>query len=93
AVDKSVAPPDWRPSGSIKTRPGTPRGTWTEAESQDFSLALPGSDVTRLLYFRTARTDDYVAHVAVAMDAVGTVTQAPAATADAALAAVPQLFD
>lgn len=93
AVDKSVAPADWRPGGSIKTRPGTPPGTWTQAESKDFSLLLPGSDVTRLLYFRTARTDAYVARVAVAMDAVGTVTQSAAATADATLAAVPQLFD
>lgn len=93
AADKAVAPPDWRPGGSIKTRPGTPPGTWTQAESKDFSLLLPGSDVTRLLYFRTAATDSYVAQVAVAMDAVGTVTQSASATADATLAAVPKLFD
>lgn len=91
-VAKSVAPADWRPTGSIRRTEATPEGDWDTAHGVDLSLLLT-SRVTRQLSFRNGQGTNYVAHAAVALDASKAASPQVAAVADAALAAVPGLFD
>lgn len=88
-----VAPADWRPATRIETTDAIPKGEWESAKGSDYTHPIAGAGAIRQLSFRAGQGDDFVAHVTVRMDGKGAGSPAPAAVADAALAAVPSLFE
>jgi hypothetical protein len=89
-----VAPPDWRPATRVETTDATPpKEEWETTTGSDYLHPIAGAGAVRQLSFRAAQGDDFVARVTVRLDAKGAGSAGVGTVADAALAAVPALFE